>query len=101
MSKAFETLGLPETATREEVKAKWRKLCMLHHPDRGGNSVEFDEIRRAYKAAYAKASEPKLCGACNGSGKTRVSHGFNNVEVTCRFCAGSGNAYITTGEALQ
>lgn len=92
MSKAFKTLGLPDTATPDEVKAKWRELCMIHHPDRGGNPVEFDEIRRAYKQAYAEASEPKPCDACKGSGKTKVTHGFNSVEVTCRFCAGSGHA---------
>lgn len=48
MSKAFEKLGLPDTATPDEVKAKWRELCMIHHPDRGGNPVEFDEVRRAF-----------------------------------------------------
>lgn len=92
MSKAFKTLGLPDTATPDEVKAKWRELCMIHHPDRGGNPVEFDEIRRAYKQAYAEAGEPKVCAACNGSGKTRVTHGFNSVEVTCRFCGETGHA---------
>ena len=92
MSKAFQTLGLPDTATPDEVKAKWRELCMVHHPDRGGNPVEFDEIRRAYKIAHAEASEPKVCNGCQGSGKTRVSHGFSSVEVTCHYCSGTGHA---------
>lgn len=92
MSKAFEKLGLPATATPDEVKAKWRELCMVHHPDRGGNPVEFDEIRRAYKAAYAEASEPKNCNGCNGTGKTRVARGFSSVEVTCHYCSGTGHA---------
>jgi curved DNA-binding protein CbpA len=29
MSKAFATLGLPETATPDEVKAKWREEVIL------------------------------------------------------------------------
>ena len=92
MSKAFATLGLPETATPDEVKAKWRELCMIHHPDRGGNPVEFDEIRRAYKAAYAEASEPKPCPQCQGSGKVKQSHGFSSIDMPCASCGGSGHA---------
>lgn len=92
MSKAFQVLGLPETASPEEVKAKWRELCMIHHPDRGGNPVEFDEVRRAYKAAYAIASEPKQCGTCSGKGKVTQSHGFSSIELGCPACGGSGHA---------
>lgn len=92
MSKAFEKLGLPTTATPDEVKAKWRRLCKIHHPDRGGNPVEFDELRRAYKQAHAEASEPKPCGACAGSGKVTQSHGFNSIELPCPSCGGSGHA---------
>ena len=92
MSKAFEKLGLPTTATPDEVKAKWRQLCMIHHPDRGGNPVEFDELRRAYKQVHAEASEPKPCSACAGSGKVTQSHGFNSVEMPCPSCGGSGHA---------
>ncbi len=92
MSKAFEKLGLPETATPDEVKAKWRQLCMIHHPDRGGNPCEFDELRRAYKLAHVEASEPKSCGACGGSGKVTQSHGFSSIELSCPACGGSGHA---------
>ncbi len=92
MSKAFEKLGLPDTATPEEVKAKWRQLCMIHHPDRGGNPCEFDELRRAYRLAHAEASEPKPCGACGGSGKVTQSHGFSSIELSCPACGGSGHA---------
>jgi DnaJ-class molecular chaperone len=92
MSKAFATLGLPDTATPDEVKAKWRELCMVHHPDRGGNAVEFNEIRKAYKIAMDEASQPKPCCGCNGTGKTKVTYGFSTVDVTCRFCSGGGHA---------
>lgn len=92
MSKAFEKLGLLATATPDEVKAKWRELCVIHHPDRGGNPVEFDEIRRAYKAAYAEASEPKPCPQCQGSGKVKQSHGFSSIDMPCASCGGSGHA---------
>lgn len=90
MSKAFDKLGLPVTATPDEVKAKWRELCMIHHPDRGGNPVEFDEIRRAYKSAYAEASEPKACPRCLGTGKTKQTYGFSSIDLPCAQCGGDG-----------
>lgn len=92
MSKAFAILGLPETATPEEVKAKWRELCMIHHPDRGGNPCDFNEIRKAYKIAMNEASAPKACTTCGGTGKVKHSHGFNSIDMPCPVCGGSGNA---------
>lgn len=91
MSKAFAILGLPETATSDEVKAKWRQLCMVHHPDRGGNSVEFDKLRRAYKAAHAETCEPKPCPQCLGAGKVKQSHGFSSIDLPCTSCGGQVN----------
>lgn len=92
MSKAFATLGLSETATPDEVKAKWRELCMIHHPDRGGNPVEFNSIRKAYKQAFEEANQPKVCPQCLGSGKIKQTYGFNSVELPCHACGGSGHA---------
>jgi DnaJ-class molecular chaperone len=92
MSKAFATLGLPDTSTPDEVKAKWRELCMIHHPDRGGNAVEFNTIRKAYKAAMDEASEPKPCGSCKGSGKVTQTMGWSSIELPCQACGGSGHA---------
>jgi DnaJ-class molecular chaperone len=91
MSKAFATLGLQDTATPDEVKARWRDLCMLHHPDRGGNAVEFNTIRKAYKTAMEEASAPKPCGSCKGSGKVTQTHGFSSIELPCQACGGSGH----------
>ena len=87
----FEVLGLPPTATPDEVKHRWRTLCSTLHPDRGGNPVEFDEVRRAYKAAHAEASEPKPCQRCAGSGRVTQGHGFHTVQLACPACGGTGH----------
>ncbi|WP_105615550.1 J domain-containing protein [Vallitalea okinawensis] len=42
-------LGLPPTATWEEVKEKFRALAKIHHPDQGGNAKKFMEVYEAYK----------------------------------------------------
>lgn len=88
---AFAKLQLPTTATPEEVKRRWRSLCSTLHPDRGGNPVEFDEMRRAYKLAHDEASAPKACPKCQGKGKVMTASGFHVVSLMCPDCGGSGH----------
>lgn len=90
MKDPFAFLGLPTTATSAEVKARWRELCRLHHPDRGGNAVEFHELRQAYQQATALALAPKACQPCGGTGKTGVARGFASLQLSCPACGGTG-----------
>lgn len=48
-AKALITLGLPETATINEIKSKYRSLALLHHPNKGGNTENYKKIRQAYE----------------------------------------------------
>lgn len=87
---AYEVLGVPETATDEEVRAALAKLLLQHHPDHGGDPPTYRLIirvrdllanptdpgaRRAYderlrrkRARGAAASSPKEVGARGGAG---------------------------------
>ena len=51
----YKVLALAKTATAEEIKAAFKRLAGKHHPDKGGNKVEFQEIQHA----YAVLSNPK------------------------------------------
>jgi curved DNA-binding protein len=48
MKNYYDTLGVSETATDNEIKTAFRKLAAQHHPDKGGNETKFKEINEAY-----------------------------------------------------
>ena len=48
MSDHYATLGVPRTATPDEIKRAFRKLASQHHPDKGGDTKKFQEIQAAY-----------------------------------------------------
>jgi len=50
----YETLGVAESASPEELKAAFRKLAKQHHPDVGGDQTKFQQINEA----YSTLSEP-------------------------------------------
>lgn len=52
----YQVLGVPEDATREQVKAVYRRLALRYHPDRNKNPAaqeKFKEISAAYAEACA------------------------------------------------
>ena len=51
----WKILGLVPPKTKEELKKKYRKLCLKHHPDKGGNSQDFIKITDSYNT---------LCSVC-------------------------------------
>lgn len=44
-------LSLPLDAKREDVKAAYRRLASLHHPDRGGSADKMAELNAAHERA--------------------------------------------------
>jgi curved DNA-binding protein len=48
MATHYETLGVAENATPEELKSAFRRLAKQHHPDMGGDVVKFQQINEAY-----------------------------------------------------
>lgn len=86
----FEILGLPATATLDEVEHQWKLLASTHHPDRGGDAAKFIEFREAYQAARELSVEPQPCGTCRGTGKVSKNYGFSTMSVFCDECGGVG-----------
>lgn len=50
MKDYYQILGVPKTASKEEVKKAFRKLAHKYHPDKaGGDEAKFKEINEAYQ----------------------------------------------------
>ena len=49
MRNPCKVLGVASDSSASECKRAFRKLLMVHHPDKGGNSDKFLEILEAYK----------------------------------------------------
>tara|TARA_Y100000768_G_C23917409_1_gene653079 strand:+ start:399 stop:1304 length:906 start_codon:yes stop_codon:yes gene_type:complete len=45
----YEILEVNETASNDEIKKKFRKLSLIHHPDKGGDVNKFKLINEAYQ----------------------------------------------------
>src|SRR5471032_767551 len=49
----YETLGVPRTATADDIKKAFRKLARIHHPDvaknKAAGEAKFKEINEAYE----------------------------------------------------
>ncbi|MEA3204401.1 MAG: DnaJ domain [Thermoplasmata archaeon] len=53
VSDAFNQLGLPISASREQIEEKFRVLCLTTHPDKGGSSEAFHDLQQARETAIS------------------------------------------------
>jgi hypothetical protein len=53
----WATLGVPHSATEEEVKRAYRQRALETHPDRGGDAAAFRAVQRAYEVASARKAK--------------------------------------------
>lgn len=62
MHKYYAVLGLPSTASKEEVRRKYRQLALLWHPDKNpspGAAAKFVQLTEAYDILMGERAAPR------------------------------------------
>jgi DnaJ-class molecular chaperone len=86
MTDHYATLGVPRTATADEIKQAFRRLASQHHPDKGGDTAKFQAIQEAYatlgneqKRAEYNSPRPQFSGfpGFGGGGSVNINDIFN------------------------
>jgi DnaJ-class molecular chaperone len=49
MSDYYQTLGVAKNATPDDIKKAYRRMAGIHHPDKGGDTAQFQKIQEAYE----------------------------------------------------
>ncbi|MDO8617994.1 MAG: molecular chaperone DnaJ [Candidatus Uhrbacteria bacterium] len=45
----YKILGVPKSASEDEIKKAFRRLAHEHHPDKGGDQAKFKDLNEAYQ----------------------------------------------------
>lgn len=54
---AYKALNLPFDATPEDARKAFRRMALIHHPDKGGDARIFNMIKNAYKQIIHRLSQ--------------------------------------------
>ena len=75
MKNYYQILGVEKSATADDIKRAFRRLASQHHPDKGGDTIKFQEIQEAYgvlgddaKRAEYDNPKPQFSGFPGGGG---------------------------------
>ena len=86
MKDYYGILGVPKTASADDIKKAFRKAAMKHHPDRGGDQARFKEINEAYDILSDNEKRKLLDQGIDPNNPNQRSYrshnfgGFDNME---------------------
>jgi DnaJ-class molecular chaperone len=101
MTDYYAALGVPKTATADDIKRAFRKLASQHHPDKGGDTQKFQAIQQAYatlgdeqKRAEYDNPRPQFSGFQGHPGGVNINEIFGQMF-------GQGGMHFGQGFAQQ
>lgn len=87
----YKTLGVPRTATADEIKKAFRKLARTHHPDAGGDEAKFKELNEAYEV-LSDDKKRKLYDQYGTANENQIPQGWGGGAVNVDDIFGGGGA---------
>ena len=75
----YKTLGVPRTATADEIKKAFRKLARKHHPDAGGDEAKFKELNEAYEV-LSDQKKRDLYDQYGTANENQIPHGWGGGQ---------------------
>jgi hypothetical protein len=75
----YAILDVDEDDDIEKIKKKFKQLCKLHHPDKGGDPNEFNRIQYAFKI-LSNSFYRKLYNKYSYRALSIIDHLINNEE---------------------
>ena len=95
MNDPYEVLGVPETATDEEVKKAYRELARKYHPDNYHDNPLADlaqEKMKEINAAYEQITRDRARGGAQGGGYGGSQSGYGGAYQRQQYGGSYGNA---------
>jgi molecular chaperone DnaJ len=92
----YQILGVPKTASDDEIKKAFRRLAHEHHPDKGGDQQKFKDVNEAYQVLGDKqkrATYDKF-----GSAAFDQNAGFGGAQGFGGFQGGFGGFNMNMGD---
>lgn len=85
----YDTLGITQTASKEEIKQAYRRLAKQYHPDMtGGDDTKFKEINNAYTVLFDERQRSNYDMSLNFSTFNNFNQHFTernlNIERTIK-----------------
>lgn len=96
MKDYYGILGVPKTATQDDIKKAFRKMAMKHHPDRGGDQAKFKELNEAHDVLSDQEKRMMVDQGIDplNPQQRHHSHHFHQGGSPFEFHFGGGNPHM-------
>ena len=97
----YKTLGVPRTATADEIKKAFRKLARKHHPDAGGDEAKFKELNEAYEV-LSDENKRALYDQYGTANENQIPQGWGGGSVNVEdIFGGAGGGFGSWADILE
>ncbi len=84
----YEILGVPKTASEDEIKKAYRKLALKYHPDRNPGNKQAEEQFKGINEAYAVLSDKDKRKEYDTYGMSGFQQGYTQEDIYRNFNIG-------------